>query len=99
MGLDNASIDRLKAQLLTSGLQEKNQALFQIINQLIDSQRTIITTINKANAASDALATPTYNIANVAVTRTYDTAVPILADLGNLVGTLIADLKARGLLK
>lgn len=33
------SLDRLKAQLLTSGLSEKNQPLFQIINQLIDNMR------------------------------------------------------------
>ena len=32
-------LDRLKAQLLTSGLQEKNQPLFQVINQLIDTMR------------------------------------------------------------
>lgn len=29
------SIDRLKSQLLTSGLQQKNSALYQVINQLI----------------------------------------------------------------
>jgi hypothetical protein len=32
-------LDRLKAQLLTSGLQEKNQPLYQVINQLIDTLR------------------------------------------------------------
>lgn len=31
------SIDRLKSQLLKSGLQSKDQVLFQIINQLIDA--------------------------------------------------------------
>jgi hypothetical protein len=33
-------IQRLKAQLLTSGLQQKDQPLFQIINQLIDNLNT-----------------------------------------------------------
>lgn len=32
-------LDRLKAQLLTSGLQQRNQALYQVINQLIDTMR------------------------------------------------------------
>lgn len=33
------SLDRLKAQLLTSGLSQKDQPLFQVINQLIDTMR------------------------------------------------------------
>jgi hypothetical protein len=32
-------LDRLKAQLLTSGLSQRNNALFQVINQLIDALR------------------------------------------------------------
>lgn len=32
-------LDRLKAQLLTSGISQKNQPLFQVINQLIDAVR------------------------------------------------------------
>lgn len=36
------TIDRLKSQLLTSGIQEKNQALFQVINQLIDFTRQTV---------------------------------------------------------
>ncbi len=32
-------LDRLKSQLLTSGLQQRNQALYQVINQLIDVLR------------------------------------------------------------
>ena len=32
-------LDRLKAQLLTSGLSQRNSALFQVINQLIDALR------------------------------------------------------------
>lgn len=39
MALTAESIDRLKAQLLTSNLQQQNQALFQIINLLIDAVR------------------------------------------------------------
>lgn len=37
MALTAATIDRLKAQLLTSGLSQQNQALFQVINLLIDA--------------------------------------------------------------
>lgn len=33
------TLDRLKSQLLTSGLQQENSALFQIINQLVDFLR------------------------------------------------------------
>ena len=33
------TLDRLKSQLLTSGLQQENFALFQVINQLIDFLR------------------------------------------------------------
>lgn len=33
-------IDRLKAQLLVSGIQQQNQALFQVINLLIDAARS-----------------------------------------------------------
>jgi len=33
------SLDRLKSQLLTSGLQERNNSLYQVINQLIDNLR------------------------------------------------------------
>lgn len=39
MSLSKETIDRLKAQLLTSGLSQKDQPLFQIINTLIDAVR------------------------------------------------------------
>lgn len=39
MAITAAAIDRLKAQLLTSGLSQQNQALFQVINQLIGAVR------------------------------------------------------------
>lgn len=45
-----SALDRLKAQLLTSGIQEKNQPLFQVINQLIDYLRQSITELEKAIA-------------------------------------------------
>lgn len=99
MSLDNATIDRLKSQLLTSGLQEKNQALFQIINQLIDSQRSIITDINTTNAASAALPIQVYTVTNAAVDRSYDASIVLIGELANVVGTLIADLRARGIVK
>lgn len=46
MAVQPTSIDRLKSQLLTSGLSHKDNALFQIINGLIDAirQSTIATT-------------------------------------------------------
>src|SRR3982751_1086448 len=44
MTLSANSIDRLKSQLLTSNLQQKNQPLFQIINLLIDAVRQSLAT-------------------------------------------------------
>jgi len=38
------ALDRLKSQLLISGIQEKNQPLYQVINQLIDFLRQTINT-------------------------------------------------------
>lgn len=39
--LNAQTVSRLKGQLLTSGLQQKDQPLFQVINQLIDSLGSI----------------------------------------------------------
>lgn len=36
MALDSISLDRLKNQLLTSGLQQRDPPLYQVVNQLID---------------------------------------------------------------
>ncbi len=36
------NLDRLKSTLLTSGLQQKDQPLYQVINQLIDALREAI---------------------------------------------------------
>jgi hypothetical protein len=41
-------LDRLKSQLLTSGLQQENFALYQVINQLIDFLRGEITATQSA---------------------------------------------------
>jgi hypothetical protein len=46
MALTAATIDRLKAQLLTSSLQQQNQALFQVINSLIDAARESLAAAN-----------------------------------------------------
>jgi hypothetical protein len=61
-------LDRLKAQLLTSGLSEQNQALFQIINQLIDALRqstteitTIIETVSAAGSPGGSNGQVQYN--------------------------------------
>lgn len=40
-GTPGPDLDRLKSSLLTSGLQQKDNALYQVINQLIDFMRTI----------------------------------------------------------
>lgn len=42
MAITPEAIDRLKAQLLVSGYQQKNNPLFQVINQLIDAVRQSI---------------------------------------------------------
>jgi hypothetical protein len=39
MSISADTVDRLKAQLLTSGLSQQNQPLFQVINLLIDAVR------------------------------------------------------------
>lgn len=44
-------IDRLKAQLLTSGLSQKNSSLYQVINQLIDALRQGLNEIETQVAA------------------------------------------------
>ena len=52
MALTAASIDRLKAQLLTSGLSQKDQPLFQVINQLIDAVRSSLFGVEALNNSS-----------------------------------------------
>ena len=44
----DTKLDRLKANLMTSGLQQKDNALFQVINQLIDYLRQLIITTSGA---------------------------------------------------
>lgn len=46
------TIDRLKSQLLTSGLQQENFALFQVINQLIDFLRGEVAATDAAISGS-----------------------------------------------
>jgi hypothetical protein len=45
-------LDRLKAVLLTSGIQRSNNALYQVINQLIDFLRQSFDTISVISASS-----------------------------------------------
>lgn len=54
MAIQPSQLDRLKAQLLTSGLQQKDNTLFQVINQLIDAlrQSIIATTQQLSGSAS-----------------------------------------------
>src|SRR5262245_25269579 len=49
---DIEALDRLKSQLLTSGLQERNNALWQVINQLIDFLRRNIDTVTAQTGSS-----------------------------------------------
>lgn len=46
----SVDLDRLKNQLLTSGIQSKNAALYQVINHLIDSVKQLQATVNTAVA-------------------------------------------------
>lgn len=66
---DLNSLDRLKSQLLTSGLQERNQALFQVINQLINFVRQLTTDVTPPSGGGGGggggLTTPTYLTANI----------------------------------
>ena len=45
-------LDRLKSQLMTSGLQQKDNSLFQVINQLIDALRQFEISITGITATS-----------------------------------------------
>lgn len=49
MAIRPDKIDRLKSTLLTSGLSQQNQSLFQVINSLIDALKELIT---ESNASS-----------------------------------------------
>ena len=60
-----AGLDRLKSQLLTSGIQQQNQALFQVINQLIDYLRSTIDLAATAAATSGGGSTATTIIQNL----------------------------------
>lgn len=62
------ALDRLKSQLLTSGVQQKNQPLYQVINQLIDFLRQAIDTqqlqLDDLQQCCDATKTPSNTISN-----------------------------------
>lgn len=51
MSITSEVIDRLKAQLLTSGLSQRNSSLYQVINQLIDALREGLNEIETQVAA------------------------------------------------
>lgn len=61
--------DRLKSQLLTSGLSQQNQPLFQVINQLIDAMRQSISTSDRK------LGELTSNVSNISF-QTGPTGIP-----------------------
>lgn len=58
MAIPIPQLDRLKSQLLTSGLSQKDQPLFQIINQLIDVLRQSTTEIVSSVTTVASAATP-----------------------------------------
>lgn len=58
MAIPIPQLDRLKSQLLTSGLSQKDQPLFQIINQLIDVLRQSTTEIVNNVTTVASAATP-----------------------------------------
>lgn len=71
MPITAQAISRLKAQLLTSGLQQRNSALYQVINQLIDA------------VADNATTTATVTGNNGIAGATYITTGPEAAILPN----------------
>lgn len=52
MAIAPNKIDRLKSQLLTSGISQQNNALYQVINQLIDALKELITEFNTFSGGS-----------------------------------------------
>lgn len=48
-------LDRLKSQLLTSGLQIKDNPLFQVINQLIDAAKQLEANLNAATGSGSTI--------------------------------------------
>lgn len=68
-------LDRLKSQLLTSGLQQKDFPLYQVIDQLIQALRQTINTLDDALGISDGTGT-SFN-------QTFTTVAPEKASLPN----------------
>lgn len=46
-------LDRLKSQLLVSGLQRTNNSLYQVINQLIDAFRSHLASVETSITATE----------------------------------------------
>jgi hypothetical protein len=53
MAIQSNKIDRLKSQLLTSGLSQKDSPLYQVINQLIDATKELIDEFNNIDNSSN----------------------------------------------
>lgn len=69
-------IQRLKSQLLKSGLQNKDQPLFQVINQLIDAVNSTIQTISVATGGGGGSGGFAPNDASYATTEDEQTNLP-----------------------
>ena len=67
------ALDRLKSQLLASGVQQKNQPLYQVINQLIDFLRQSINEVQgQIDEINNPPVTPVTNISNLPMPMALD---------------------------
>lgn len=77
-------LDRLQAQLLVSGLQQTNPALYQVIWQLIKSTKDTLTALSE-------LATGSGGVLSDATFLTYDSEIPSLPSSKELIaGTAVS---------
>lgn len=65
--VDVSKISRLKAQLLSSGIAERNQALYQVVNLLIDELISVGRQANTEISAieENVIQLPTPNISRI----------------------------------
>jgi hypothetical protein len=84
----DTKLDRLKSQLLTSGLQKSNNALFQVVNQLIDFLRNLQNSVSSSSSSSSGGGTVTSSQIREAG---YWTPLIISNNSNGLLGTYIED--------
>ncbi len=81
-------IDRLKSQLLTSGVQQQNQALFQVIDQLINSLRATAQDVNNITSGGGGSSSTVINITNGAPTLVAFDGIDGQDGISNLPGPI-----------